>query len=188
MACPYAYAYNERKCTSVERQGSSSRQHNISNRARKQGQQQSDDQQAQQALNQLLMQWCTDSSEAHRVQSRLNAKVEERLVEWVPASNQLPKQALLHECMALQESGSPTDLCRMRDGSAKRGVPGPAARSSRGNTFPTVLCVADVKMPNLKCSCIQLTKLMRLMNQWYDIATNLQPPQMVDAWPHQRLA
>lgn len=62
------------------------------------------------------------------------------------------------------DSGSPTDLCRMRDGSAKRGVPGPAARSSRGNTFPTVLCVADVKMPNLKCSCIQLTKLMRLMN------------------------
>ena len=50
----------------------------------------------------------------------------------------------------------------MRDGSAKRGVPGPAACSSRGNTFPTVLCVADVKMPNLKCSCIQLNKLMQL--------------------------
>jgi len=62
------------------------------------------------------------------------------------------------------DSGCPTDLCRMRDGSAKRGVPGPAACSSRGITFPTVLCVADVKMPNLKCSCIQLTKLKRLMN------------------------
>lgn len=26
------------------------------------------------------------------------------------------------------------------------------------------------------------------MQQWYDIASNLQPPQMVDARPHQRLA
>ncbi len=62
------------------------------------------------------------------------------------------------------DSGSHTDLCRMRDGSAKRGVPGLAACSSRGNTFPTVLCVAEVKMPNLKCSCIQLNKLMQLIH------------------------
>lgn len=41
----------------------------------------------------------------------------------------------------------------MREASEKRGLPGPAAASSRGSTSPAVLWVADVKIPNLKCSC-----------------------------------
>ena len=44
-------------------------------------------------------------------------------------------------------------LWSMRDLSEKRRGPGPAAASSWGKTSFAVLTVADVKMPNLKCSC-----------------------------------
>ena len=50
-------------------------------------------------------------------------------------------------------AGRGANLCSMRESLVKRGGPGPAAASSWGNTSLAVLCVADVKMPNLKCSC-----------------------------------
>lgn len=43
---------------------------------------------------------------------------------------------------------------KMRLLSGKRGGPGPAAASNIGITPLTVRILAEVKMPNLKCSCI----------------------------------